>query len=78
MFAQKTTMCNKNNLQNRRYVDLNTNNSNDKLKYTIEGDLIHWYENNFITYGFQKIKNDGDSKEVKKKRKVYDINKLSF
>lgn len=56
---------------------INTNNSGDKLKYTFEDDLIYWYDNNFITYGFQKIKNE-EVKEGKKKRKVYYINKLSF
>ena len=39
-------------------------------------NIDYWYDNYFIAYGIQKIKNK--SGDVQKKRKVYFINKIYF
>jgi len=56
---------------------VSTNQSGDKVKYTVESDLDFWFDNNYITSGFQKIKNNEKEGEDKKRR-VYYINKLTF
>ncbi len=51
-----------------------TNDPNEKVRQSSEGELEFWYDNYFINYGFQKIKNTED----KSKRKVFYVNKLMF
>jgi hypothetical protein len=45
-----------------------------KLSYA---DLDYWYDQNFISYGAQRIKNTKD-KSVKRRRSVIYINKVSM
>ncbi len=47
---------------------------NDKVKYSISGEIDYWYDNYFINYGYQKIKNTED----KTKRQVFYINKIKL
>lgn len=54
----------------------------DKTKWAIS-NIDFWYNGYFISYGTQKIKNtngvkDNKDKSVKKKRKVYFINKIAY
>ncbi len=49
----------------------------DKVKRSDEDNLAYWYGNYFLAYGFQKIKNM-DNEDVKNKRKVFYLNKISF
>lgn len=60
----------------KKYDFLETGNENDRLRYT-NSDVFHWYDNFFISYGFQKIKNKTDE-TYKRKRKVFFINKISY
>ncbi|MDB4835301.1 hypothetical protein OAH12_01820 [Cyclobacteriaceae bacterium] len=53
-----------------------TENENDKVKHSY-GDVGFWYGKNFVSYGYQKIKNKKD-KNVAKKRFIYFINKIEF
>ena len=54
---------------------ISTGDDEDKLRAaTAETD--YWYERNFITYGYQKVKNKSGNK--KRKRKVYFINKIAY
>jgi len=45
----------------------------DKVKRSFS-NIEYWHDNNFIAYGFQTISN----KEVKRNRRVFFINKISF
>ena len=56
---------------------VSTNHSGDKVRYTWDGACDYWYDNNFISSGFQKIKNN-DNEPGNKKRSVNFINKISF
>lgn len=60
-------------LQDIQSEEIQTNFENDKVKRSFS-NINQWYENYFIAYGSQKIKNvDG-----KRKRKVYFISKIKF
>ena len=49
----------------------------DESKWT-NSNLSYWYDNFFIAYGSQKIKNKEDKKKVKKKRKIYFVSKIKY
>jgi hypothetical protein len=51
-----------------------TNDPNEKVRQSSPGELEYWYDNYFINYGFQKIKNTED----KSKRRVFYVNKIQF
>ena len=55
---------------------IETGYTGDKSKRSYS-NIDYWYDNYFIAYGVQKIKNTED-KEVKRKRKVYFISKIKF
>ena len=56
---------------------LATEYQNDRVKRADIGSAEYWYDNYFIAWGYQKIKNL-DNLEVKKKRNIFYINKMSF
>lgn len=63
-----------------------TEKESEEIKTGYEGDktkqsfsrVKHWYDNYFIIYGYQKIKNKGDDKDARGKRKVFFVNKVKF
>jgi len=55
---------------------INTTNENDKIRASYS-DVIYWYDNFFLSYGTQSIKNKVDD-DVKRKRTVMFMNKISF
>ncbi len=55
---------------------INTENDNDKVKQTYS-NISFWYDNYFLSYGVQTIKNRVDD-DVKRKRTVLFLNKVSF
>lgn len=55
---------------------IETGYSGDKSKRSYS-NINYWYDNYFIAYGMQKIKNKEDE-DVKRKRKVYFINKIKY
>lgn len=57
--------------------DIQTNFKSDKVKRSFS-NINYWYENYFIAYGSQKIKNKDDKANTKRKRKVYFINKIKY
>lgn len=63
-------------LQDYTSEEIKTIYDNDKEKWT-SATVNHWYDNYFIAYGWQKIKNTAN-KEVKRKRKVIFINKIKY
>jgi len=49
----------------------------DRVKLSDTGDAEYWYDNNFLVWGYQKIKNyEGEGDKIK--RNVFYINKLSY
>lgn len=55
---------------------INTTNENDKIRASYS-DVVYWYDNYFLSYGSQVIKNKTDE-DVKRKRFVLFMNKISF
>jgi hypothetical protein len=51
-------------------------NEGDKTRWTGVTKTEYWYENYFLTYGWQKIKNTDE--KGSKKRKVFFVSKLQF
>ena len=56
--------------------EIETSFDGDKTKRS-HSNLLFWYDNYFLSYGYQKIKNKEDD-EVKRKRKVYFMSKIYF
>lgn len=63
-------------LLNEESEEIETGYTGDKEKYSFS-NIDYWYGNYFLAYGQQKIKNKSD-KNVKKKRKVYFVNKIKY
>ncbi|MEN8119293.1 MAG: hypothetical protein ABFS35_03060 [Bacteroidota bacterium] len=82
VFANRSTIVSKiighsgNVIQDNESDLIETEHTGDKTKRSFS-NLDYWYNNYFIAYGQQKIKNKED-KNVKKKRKVYFISKVQF
>lgn len=55
--------------------DIETSYTGDKVK-TSFSNIDYWYDNYFVAYGSQKIKNKAG--EAKRKRKVYFVSKIKF
>ncbi|CAG5086301.1 hypothetical protein [Parvicella tangerina] len=56
--------------------EIGSDEEGDKVKYTTSS-MIFWYDNYFLSYGSQKIKNK-ESDKVKRKRIVYFLTKIKF
>jgi hypothetical protein len=71
------TISGKTVIDNKQSTKIETNYSNDKVKLNLSSDMDFWYDNYFIAYGFERIKN----KELKgkdKKRTVFYFNKIIY
>ncbi len=62
--------------QDKKAISIETNDEDDKTKATTS-NINYWYDNYFLAYGVQKIKNSSE-KELSKKRTVYFVNKIKF
>ncbi len=58
------------------YYPVETTYANDKIMADSKSNMFYWYNNYFIAYGFQTIKNN--SLANKSKRTVFYINKVAF
>jgi len=58
------------------YYPLESYYLNDKIMDDTKSNMKHWYDNYFVAFGFQEIKNN--SLISKPKRMVFYINKLAF
>lgn len=61
----------------KKYEEIQTSFEGDKTKWT-NPNLGYWYDNFFLAFGSQKIKNTDDKNDVKKKRKVFFVSKVKF
>jgi len=59
-----------------QYSRMESAYENDKLLQDIDSDIVQWYDNYFVSYGYQGIKNNIQLK--RKERKVFYITKVKF
>jgi hypothetical protein len=55
---------------------IETNSDNDKTRLSYS-EIVHWYDNFFLSYGIQRIINKKD-KDVERKRTVFFFNKVKI
>jgi hypothetical protein len=60
------------------YTEIETFYRNDKVLEDYRSDIVYWYNNYFISYGYQKIKNRLQRPTNKRKRTVFYFNKIAF
>jgi hypothetical protein len=63
-------------MSEKNYDRIEGMNEGDKTRWTGVTKTEYWYENYFLTYGWQKIKNTDE--KGSKKRKVFFVSKLQF
>jgi|AntAceMinimDraft_17_1070374.scaffolds.fasta_scaffold37210_1 hypothetical protein len=61
-------------IQGKKSIKIETLNKNDEVKRNFSSDIDFWYDNYFITYGYQKIKD----KSKGNRRTVFYFNKIAF
>jgi len=49
----------------------------DEIKYSTS-NLDYWYDDYFLAYGYQKIKNKEEAKRKDRKRRVYYMTKIKY
>jgi hypothetical protein len=54
-----------------------SNYEGDKVKKSYTDNVDYWYQNNFLAWGLQKIRNQKDE-QVKGKRNVFYFSKVEF
>jgi hypothetical protein len=69
-------------VQGKFSTPIETNYQGDKVLYSYSSDMSYWYDNYFVTFGYQRIKNTDDPKKnggnVERKRTVFYFNKIAF
>lgn len=66
----------KNKVSPRTVQEIDTGVSGDNVKANYASGIEHWYDNYFIAYGFQKIKNTKAS--GKSRRRVFYFSKIAY
>ena len=61
-------------LQDRKTERLETADADETVKKVSSSNSLHWYDDNFIVYGTQVVKN----KETGERRKVFSITKYTI
>jgi hypothetical protein len=56
---------------------INGSMENDKEQYGGSSEVLYWYDNYFLSYGIQRIKNTKDN-DAQRKRNVLFVNKIKF
>ncbi|MFH0866054.1 MAG: hypothetical protein V1904_07655 [Bacteroidota bacterium] len=62
-------------VEGKQYTEIQSTYANDRLISDYNSDMEYWYGSYFISYGYQKIKNN---KQDKSKRMVFYFNKIAF
>ncbi|HWY33067.1 MAG TPA: hypothetical protein VNX68_00390, partial [Nitrosopumilaceae archaeon] len=67
-------------VEGKTSTPLGTGFQNDQIRSSAENSIDYWYDNCFISYGYQKIKSDDEALKQGKdsKRRVYYFNKVTF
>jgi adenine-specific DNA methylase len=63
-------------ISDKTSASINGSMENDKVRYAAS-EIYYWYDNFFLSYGVQRIKNTKDE-DVKRKRNVLFVNKIKF
>lgn len=63
-------------LSEKTSTKINSSLDNDEVKFA-DSEIYFWYDNYFLSYGIQRIKNTKDD-DVKRKRNVLFVNKIMF
>ncbi len=59
-------------------IELVTDDENDKIKRSYDGEIVWWFDRNYINTGRQVIKNDEKEDREDRKRTVYFVNRVSY
>jgi hypothetical protein len=62
---------------NSKVVPIATGLAGDDIKRSGDGNTFYWYDDYFLTYSYQDIKNTEEDKK-NRRRKVYALNKIAF
>ncbi|TND08612.1 MAG: hypothetical protein FD123_2116 [Bacteroidetes bacterium] len=66
-------------IDNKSSTPIETNKEGDKVRSNYDSDMAFWYDNYFVTWGYQRIKNTEEKgKGGKKKRTVFFFNKIQY
>ena len=57
---------------------IETNYADDKVKNNYTGDIAYWYNNYFVAFGTQEIRNPEQNPTHKTTRDVFYFNKIGF
>ena len=63
-------------ISDKTSTQINGSSENDNVRVAAS-EVSYWYDNYFLSYGFQQIKNTKDE-GVKRKRTVFFVNKITF
>jgi hypothetical protein len=64
-------------VEGKEAIPLHTEHEGDKVKKAFTDNVDYWYSNNFVAWGYQRIRNQKDE-TVKGKRNVFYFNKIGF
>lgn len=64
-------------ISEKNYGEIETEKEGDVIKWTGQTNSVYWYDNYFLVFGRQKIKNK-ENEDGKKKRTVFFLSKISF
>lgn len=66
-------------LDGKSSTPIETSKEGDKVRSNYDSDMAFWYDNYFVTWGYQRIKNTEEKgKGGKKKRTVFYFNKIQY
>ncbi|MFC2111158.1 hypothetical protein ACFLQ5_01760 [Bacteroidota bacterium] len=63
-------------IERKKETKIKTKSSKDEVKWSDHDDIDYWYDNYFISWGYQTIKNQGKKKQ--KRRKVFYFTKIEY
>lgn len=64
-------------LKDEESEEIEVEKEGDQIKYSTS-DLDYWYDDYFLTYGYQKIKNKEEAKRKDRKRRIYYMAKVKY
>ncbi len=65
-------------IEEKDRTPVETNYADDKVKNNSAGDIEYWYDNYFVAYGVQEIRNPEQNPTHKTTRNVFYFNKIGF
>ncbi len=59
-------------------IELVTDDENDKITRSYDGEIVWWFDRNYVNTGRQVIKNEEKEEREDRKRTVYFVNKVTY